>query len=249
MKKVTILAAVAAILCGLLLYTYLNQVEDRVNRATAAAKEDPDLKPVVVAIQDIPAYTAITDEEVAIYYYPSAYVNENAATELDQVIGFQYDGTTYAGEILFKNGLTTEEDSGSSLSYRIPEGMRAMTISVSTSQGVGGYLTVGDTVDVIQYLAADETETIQTDGGATRTINGGVVNTVLEGVQILALGDPWYTGEDGTYSTVTLLLEPEQCAILTAGDGMGASFCLSLRQRGISSHEYDSITTYPELNK
>ena len=249
MKKVSLLAVIAAILCGVLLYLYTNGMAKRVESATALAKKNPELATVVVAVQDIPPFTPIQEEMVTLKDFPLSYVDSMAATDLNQVIGLQSNGTIYTGEMIFANAVTSAEESDSSLSYRIPDGMRAMTINVSISQGVGGYLTVGDYVDVIECFTTDQAETIFTDKGKQVNIAPATVADIAaEGVEILALGSNGYTGEDGDiYGTVTLQLSPEQCFAITAASGMGASFTLTLRQRGANSHEYDGTATYTEL--
>lgn len=246
MKKMILLAAVAAVICGVLVFGYLRILELRTEAAERASV--PKTESVVVAAQDIPPFTDITKEMITFRAFPAEYIPAAAARKVDDVIGLQADGTIVAGEILYTTALAEAEEIGSSLSIRIPDGMRAMTVSVSTDTGVGGYLTEGDFVDVLQYIPTEDPDSITADNGETREISGGVTKVILEGVEILELGTKRSDAEMSVlYSNVTLALTPEQCSMLVASQSMeGGELYLSLRQRDNDSKEYSATVTYTE---
>lgn len=201
MKKIYLIALVFALLCGFLVYTYLGNVE---NRVAQAEKEHqvPEVKMtgVVVAARDIPPMTEITEEMVFLDTFPEEYVDENAARTLDDVIGLQADGTIVKGQMIMTTAVGTLEEIIPDLAARIPEGMRAMTISVSTSSGVGGYIKADNSVDILGYIPGDPDENIPE-----------VLEITIRNAKVLAVGDAVYSDESGSlYSSLTLALTQSQ---------------------------------------
>ncbi len=264
MKKVMIIAAAAAICCGLLLYRYLSSVEERtrkaeensarISRETRAPEEKIKL---LTAKEDIPPYTPITADMVQLKDYPKAYAPAGAASTVEEVLGMQSAGTVYAGQILLKEAVGTPEEIGEGLAFRIPEGKRAMTLTLDTAGGVAGFLCEGDFVDLLYYLAAEpETEKPEedTDGegpvpdtekpellilenGEERVLSYGVAMTLLENAQVLELELPTYEPEESgyRYEYVTLALSPEECLKLLTAQMQGGRLTAVLRQRGDES--------------
>ena len=253
MKKVYLIAAVCALISGLLLYSYLGTLQSE------AQQDAPQISytDVVVALNDIPAYTEITEEMLTMQSVPTEGIHASAALSYDQVVGLMCDGTIVAGETILTNKLSEAGEIGDSLAYLIPDGMRAMTISVSAETGVAGFLTTGDFVDVLAYVEEDYyydendvPEGMITTGDITVEVesSAGKSTVVADAVEILKVGDITYA--DGTvYTTLTLALTPEQCHAVFAAEQAGA-LCVSLRSAGDTapvSHEvYDFTDLYGE---
>ena len=201
MKKIYLIAIVVALLCGFLVYMYLGNVESRVAQAEKEHELPPvEMTNVVVAVTEIPPYTPITEEMVVIERFPAEYVDENVATDLSQVKDLQANGTIVAGQMIMTTALGTLEDIVENLSASVPAGMRAMTLSVSTSSGVGGYVTDGDNVDILGYIPGDPEKDIPE-----------VLEVTIAGAKVLAVGDADYTAEDGKlYTSLTLALTQTQ---------------------------------------
>ena len=258
MKKLILFALIAALLCGVFMYIYLNKVESRV--AEAEKEHIIPTEKVLVAARDIPAYTVITEEMLIYKEYPQGYVPEAAARDPEEVINKQADGMIAAGEMVFKTIIGTAEELGSSLSYRVPEGMRAMSISVSVDQGVAGHLTAGDLVDIMQVIVIenkdeeDNAEQNEADQENTEDKKDEVseiayrTSVLLGGVKLLATGSSNYTGEDGSlYGNVTLALTPEQCAKLFTAEVLpNSSLYLTLRRRDSEEQSWNNILEFDE---
>lgn len=201
MKKIYLIAAVLAIACGALVYLYFSNLEIRVAEAEKEhAAPVIEMTDVVVAITDIPPLTEITEKMIQIQRFPADYVQEGVAREAADVLGLQADGTIVKGQMIMTTAIGSLEEVVSGLSARVPEGMRAMTISVDTSSGVGGYVNDGDRVDLICYIEGDEENEIPPE-------------TVFaaSGAEVLKVGNRGYTGEDGgLYTSLTLALTPAQ---------------------------------------
>jgi len=102
------------------------------------------------------------------------------------------------GDILLFSHFDRSLDAG--LRDRIPQGMRAMSITVSEAGSVGYFVQPGDHVDVLGTMNVNEQLLTQ---------------TILEDVEILAVGGrdrtdsgAFYSREG--YSTITLAVTPEQ---------------------------------------
>ena len=263
MKKVGLLAAIAALLCGFLIYLWMDSVEKRVS---SSQPEPPKVETVTVitAAQDIPAYSVITSEQLTAVQYPADFVPENALRSIDGAAGMYTGGMIHAGEIIYSSSVVSFEEMNSPLSYTIPEGMRAMTISGTAVTGVAGRITKGDLVDILAYcndpvLCTDRTiiegkgdennpeaARIYTSSEDHYFIDGlGISINLLEGIEVLAVGN--VNEEEGVvYSTLTLALTPEQCIKLNLTEGR-AILNVALRPRGDHSEGSGTICTLAEV--
>ncbi|MBS4032431.1 MAG: Flp pilus assembly protein CpaB [Clostridiales bacterium] len=175
-KKLLLLSLVLAMLAGVSVFRYLNDVE---NTAKAAA----NLVPVVVAKEDIPARTKLTEAMFTVIEVPKDFRHANAVIDKNQIKGTFAADRLLSGEQVLSSRLVFE-DSKNGLSYKISPGHRALTIPVGTVTGVAGYILPGDKVDVV--LTIDVTE-----GDKTTTVTT-VIGTNLK---ILAVGQ--FTVEQG----------------------------------------------------
>lgn len=248
MKKVYIISAIAALLCGLLVFKYVN--DNNAKLAKLQEEKKIEMTGVVVAATEIPAFTPITKDMIKIAQYPAAYVHQDAARKAEDVIGKQANGTIAPGETIFTTVIGELEDIGESLSYKIPDGMRAMTVNLSTDSGVGGFITEGDFVDVLVYISTPEEEDkdqIKPAKGAARTISGGTTKVVTGPVKVLKTGNKGYDPKSGTlYSSITLALTPDQCNQLYTAMNQGSLY-VTLRQINDESKVDRSIHSATEL--
>jgi len=102
--------------------------------------------------------------------------------------------------------------SGLGLTVRIPEGMRAVSVSSNAVTGVAGFLYPGSHVDVlVTYRPPDETNPL--------------TQTVLQNVEILSAGqkiEPDPQGKPETVNVVTLLLNPVDAEKLVLATSQGS---------------------------
>lgn len=201
MKKIYLIALIFALLCGFLVYTYIGSYEDRITQAEIDhAAPVVEMTTVVVAACDIPPKTKIKEEMVYLDSFPAEYVSENAARSLEDVIGLRSDGTIVEGQIIMATAVGTLEEIVTDLAARIPDGMRAMTVSVSTSSGVGGFVKAGNKVDLLGYIPGNPDEGTEE-----------ILEVCITGAEVLAVGDADYSEEDDKlYSSLTLALTKSQ---------------------------------------
>lgn len=117
---------------------------------------------VVVAVQDIPAYTKITADMVTVKPLAGATAHPNAVTSLEAAIGSWTIADVAAQETLMSNRLTRTEKDGEGtgelsadpgpLALTLESGQRAMSVKVDDLKGVSNLLRVGNRVDVILVL-------------------------------------------------------------------------------------------------
>jgi Flp pilus assembly protein CpaB len=206
-KKVYLLAAVAALLFGGLMYLYLSGSATQGTTST-------QMKEVVVAAQDIEPYQVIEETDLEIVDMPSDAVTIYTAVSKDSVVGKVCASRIVAGQMILSTQLATEGSVGSSLSYELEDGQYAMTIAFTTATGVGGYVIAGDTVEVLAWPNGDLSED-----------NLASAEVLVSKAEVLRVGDTSET-DGASYTNLTLSLTLEECeklyGYMAAGNGSGS---------------------------
>jgi len=214
--------------------------------------------PVVVASQDIPAGTRVTEEMLTLKPIASDAVLPGAFLKTDEVVGQVTRVPLVSGEQVIPTkvaatGLAITDVENPPLAYVIPEGMRAVSVEVSSVIGASGLIRPGDYVDVIL--------TVQIPGSTSGDAAGGsatrdqMARTILQNALVLAVDQnvalPAAGGEEGAppstddgaksnaeASTVTLAVSPVHGEALTVAETCGQNFggrlALALRPFGES---------------
>ena len=210
MKKIYIIALISAAVCGVLLYSFFSGYEKK--QEQVAETQVQETEQVVVAVKDIKGYTEIKSNMVQLISVPAGSSHSNAAHNLKDVIGKITEREIASGQQILNNKIYKKGDSGNSLSYQIPKGMRAMTIAVDLQQDVAGYLSEGDLIDII-----------------TTPVNSknNKKFVALSSVKILKIGEVTAAGAGNVNTNITLLLTPKQCLVMS---GL-SNFNITLRQK------------------
>lgn len=177
---------------------------------------------VLVAARDLTPGQALQASDLARRSMPSGYLPSGTfgADELARAVGQRLATRLRAGDPVGEGAL---ESRVPALSYRLPEGSRAVTVPVDEVSSQAGLVRPGDRVDLM--LAEERLE------GGERCV---VVRSLLESVHVLATGQatrdvlrPGDTAGIGgiepgsSYSTITLDVTPEQAQQLAVGLRMG----------------------------
>lgn len=210
MKKVYLIATFVAIIAGVATYLFATQIEKNTKI------KDAPMTTVVIAVVAMPENTTITADMVALRQYTTVSVVPGAATTLEEVIGKISRYPLVAGEQLVKDKLIKagEDAKNAALSYQLKDGEYAYTIGVDEVQGVAGFISKGDYVDILH----------------TGTVNDIVTTVILmKNIKVIRISN--YTSNyaaeaaKGTpitsYSTITLLLTESQIVELTQMQTMG----------------------------
>jgi pilus assembly protein CpaB len=115
--------------------------------STAEAAANPT-ESVVVAKRTIPARTVLTEDLLVMQKVPRGAIHPEAATSMVPFIGKTTKQTIAPSEqILASKLFRNREQAG--LSFVLPEGRRAVSISVNERTAAGGLIVPGDRIDVI----------------------------------------------------------------------------------------------------
>ncbi|MBX5482004.1 MAG: Flp pilus assembly protein CpaB [Myxococcaceae bacterium] len=215
-KTPLVVALVLGLLAGVVAYSAIKKKENDVRKGW-------NLVPVVVASQDIPEGTVVTFDMISQRSVPEQFVTssvvkpESASYILNQKVLVPLQ----AGDPLLWSQFETTK-AAERLSTKVQKKTRAVTIEASTTASVGGWVRPNDHVDVIGTFRDPQT-------------NENVAVTLLQNVIVLATGK--ITGTTNVnlipenqrdYSTVSLLVIPEEAEILVLASELG-SLTLTLR--------------------
>ena len=205
MKKVYLIATFVAIVAGIATYMFASQIQkDRTIK-------DAPTSSVVVAVVEIKENTILKAEMFEVKLFTTVAVVPGAAAKIEDIIGKMSRYPIVVGEQVLLNKIISvgEKAENAALSYQLLSGEYAYTISVDNVQGVAGFITRGDSVDVLFTSSEQE----------------GVYKTeiILRDVYVLRLAD-YATNRVAdapngqpviSYVEVTFKLNEEQILILS----------------------------------
>ena len=193
-KKILIIALIMSLITAALIYIYVSR--------NTSAPEAPVIEyaEVYAAARTIPAGAEITREDVKTVKVAKELVNANAAADIGDIVGKRVKVSIIEGEQFMKERLSDGNDM--SLSFSIPDGMRAVSINVNEQISAAYLLRPGDYVDVVASFEKEDEENKDTIKHYPR-----ITKVVLQNVQVLALGqDTVVTPEKLTELPVTVTL-------------------------------------------
>ena len=223
-----LLTIVCAALSAILVYAGIARSGGKESEPSTATEA------TVLAAVDIPARTQITVEMVELRDVPLAGRAATALSGIDDVVGKVTRYPLALEEQVTPNKIVSLQagEATDSLSFVVPKGMRAISISADQVLSAGGLVLPGDYVDIMGVLSGTKP-----DGSV---IDNYVVKTILQNVQVLAvaqtIADTPAAGEDvsdgqssrGSESkpnpeatTLTILVEPEQAEWLFLAESNG----------------------------
>lgn len=219
MHRNAILAAAGTALAGLvMLFLYMQRFEEEASGGVPIE--------VLVARQDIPVGTTITQDMLVRRELPSSYVEERRhilASEAARVVGVRVVSGVMGNESILWTDLALATEQRRDLSGLVRNGMRAITIRADVSDSFGGLLRPGDRVDALLTTQRESREY--------------VTLPLLQNLLVLAsgrdTGAPRRPGErrrtrSGSISQVTLSVTLEQAAVLALAQEQG-ELTLALR--------------------
>ncbi len=196
----------------------------------AAAPVVPQGPKVLVAKKPLPVGTIIDPEALTFQAWPkelvqNAYYTEGSPdADISKLIGTVVRNPVTAGQPLTKGSLVGPNDRGF-LAAALGPGMRAVTVPVSNTAGVAGFIFPGDRVDMV----------------LTQDVAGGgdgpplkVSETILRNLRVLATDQRIDSkDEEGrtvvkTFSSVTLEVTPRIAEKISVAQSLG-SLTLALR--------------------
>ena len=215
------------VLLGLITVFFLNRYINSLNQ-TEEAVAATSYSEVVVAAKSIPAHVKITEDMVVISSIPTDAVHPDTVLTLDKVVGGISRAEIINGEQILSGRIVLDDKAGT-LSYWIPENMRAITISVSQVSGVANYIAVGDKVDILVTYDTNMKEAFV--GEVEDEESKPTTFTQFQNIEVIALGGFKAPTETISYEqpgTITILVNPEQAEVV-AFSLLNGSYHLTLR--------------------
>ena len=210
MKKLKLIALFAAVIVGLGLYRFLQELNK--------PQETPHTM-VVVAAMNIPENTRITAEMVTLRSISDDSLPENYMVDTESVIGMVMTGDVYAGEQIIRDRLVRIGDTDTdrnTLAYAVTPGMRAMTIFVDQASGLENFLKPGNRVDVIANFIHETTRAVLNKEEELEWVQVSTTQLLAQNVQILAVETTMSKSGAEEYATVTLEVTPQDAMNISA---------------------------------
>lgn len=188
-RRFVMLAIVLGLLGAIIVYVSFS-------RSSSSGGPSGNNVPVVVANQDIPARTKITDSMVEVRLIPSDNRSALGYTDVAAVVGqVTRFPITQNEQVLSSKVVLLSPAAGSnagaatasrSLSFVVPQGMRGLAVTTKPVTGAGGLVIPGDFVDIL-VVYSPEFPTSQTDPTQRQKAENYVVQTLIQNVQVLAV--------------------------------------------------------------
>lgn len=199
-----VIAGLLGVIAAVLVNNYLAALR-------AANVEEVPMTTQVVAKGKIPVGTKLTAELIETIKVPEELAHPSAATDPKEVIGQFTVTDLWPGEVILAGRIANEKTS-SELPFKIPEGLRAVTVAVGAVTGVGGHLKPGHYVDVLSVWAPTD------DSG----IEDMEVVTLVQNALVLAVGvDLQKKDTVQVVDNVTLALSPAQAQEVFLAENVG----------------------------
>src|ERR1700731_4059645 len=195
-----IIGLVVAVVVAFILATFVYRVFKQAS-ITPVAKANQH---IVVASVPLQLGTRLDANNVKLVDWPAGLPVAGMMTRIEDVANRALITPLAQNEPIMEAKLASQQ-SGAGLSATIPEGMRALSVSVNEVVGVAGFVIPGTMVDVLVT-------------GNIPAGSGTVTRTILENVRVLAAGQKIEQDRDGkpeTVPVITLLVSPGDAGKLT----------------------------------
>jgi pilus assembly protein CpaB len=228
-RRLTLAFIIALVISGIFTF-WLSQKFSKNHAAPPPPKSQ-----YVAAAANMEAGQAIKAENLRLVEWPASMPLVGAFSAPQPLIGRIILYPLGAGEPILERQLANP-GSGTGLTMKIPDGMRAISLRSDEIVGVAGFLLPGTHVDVLVTL---------------RPATGDpVTSTVLQNAQILATGqktEPDPEGKPTTATVVTLLVKPEDAQRVDLASTQGTVHFI-LRNGNDSEEFKGSPALYSELS-
>jgi pilus assembly protein CpaB len=212
-----VLAAIAAMLASLVVYSSLKKKDLEVQQALATTQ------PIVVAARDIPIGAKIDSSMIKMARWPRNELPPGAITESTSVIGGVARAEFVQNEPIVASRLVIADKTSGVLPLMIPTDMRAMSVAVDEVSDMSGFILPYTKVDVLLSLTGGDKE-------------GGRSKIVLQDVPVLAAAQTIQRKDQPQPErVVTLLVSPDQAERLAVASTQGK---LHLALRGYGDNDF-----------
>lgn len=152
MKKVYLIAVVFALLAAFATYMFATQLDKK------TTIRDAETVPVVFALKEVEENTIITAEMLteesgffSVKQVPTEFAEPDHVEKLEDLTDKVTSEKFRANEQVDSTMFVDENSDEIGLSFKIQDGHQAYALPASGESGVDGYITPGDTVDILTY--------------------------------------------------------------------------------------------------
>lgn len=152
MKKVYLIAVIFALIAGFATYFFASEIDKK------TTIKDADTVEIIVPVADMAKNTTITEDmfadEAGVFQKKTVVaddVTDDVATDKKQLINQVTVDPLYANEPINVKRLESIDGSDVALSLKLPKGRVAYSFNAASVIGADGYISEGDTVDVLVY--------------------------------------------------------------------------------------------------
>jgi Flp pilus assembly protein CpaB len=162
--------------------------------------EAPQTRPVVVATHELLAGEIISPDSVKVVDWPVDYYPQtNVFEDMNQLVGRVVRKDVFSGQPVSEYYLAGNGSAGG-LPVVIPPGYRAITIDVTETKGVAGFIKPGDHVDILGtfnfQLPEASQKAISARSGVLLQDSFDVTQTVMQDVLVLAIAQEMYAPKE-----------------------------------------------------
>jgi pilus assembly protein CpaB len=232
----------ALVFAGITAFVARSLFDEPVVSTAAAAERPAEISgpKVLVAVKPLPLGTILTAEMTAFQPWPKDMVDKAyflaEGTDAASLVGKVVRYSILPGQPIPQGALVGPGERGF-LAAALGPGMRAVTVSVSDTSGVGGFLFPGDRVDLVL--------TQEVGGGEGQALR--VAETMVRNLRILAVDQRVDPGSEAKVGrTVTLEVTPKLAEKIAVAQTVG-SLSLSLRALADSAAELERAIASGEV--
>ncbi|UFS70013.1 Flp pilus assembly protein CpaB [Geomonas sp. RF6] len=169
--------------------------------------------PVVSAAVDLAIGTKLDPSNVKVAKWPKEALPRDYCTDPNALVGRVMVRPVSAGDVITQAKLMPINTSGGIMTYMVPQGHRAVTVSVNEVAGVAGFISPSSRVDVV----------LTTPTPGSTDDKDSISKIMLQNVPVLATGQvtEQREGKPAVVPTVTLDLVPDDAEKLIVGAKKG----------------------------
>jgi len=233
-KKIIIVAFVIGFLTVFGLGFYINTLQ-------SAQKKQIEYTSVVVATNTIAENVKVTADMIMLKSIPTESVHPDSITSIDKIVNGVTTTEIIKGEQILSSRIVTDANEAT-LTYRVPQNMRAISIPASEVSGVAGFINVGDKIDILVTYNNKDVNPVST------------TYTQLQNIEVAAVGNAKLSEEDkkkALPTSITVLVNPGQAEVLAYAVSNG-TLSLTLRNPvdsgkvGLNFYNSTNFSTYNE---
>jgi pilus assembly protein CpaB len=219
-----------------------------VEKQVAVEAKGPPMDEILVVTKNVPVGGMLDEKNMVWKPWPKDSVGKFYVTKAASPKGIEdYGGARARSSLMAGEPVNTARvakgDKGGVMASLLPEGMRAIAVSISPETGAGGFILPNDRVDVLLT---------RKERAATANTRDNVVSeTILPNIRVLAI-DQTIQEKDGEKvvvgRTATLELSPRQTETLSMAKQLG-DLSLTLRSLADAAKAVPSADGTLNLNK